>query len=340
MGGGNRKLVMTLFSVILLALFVFFQIGSFQTRAATIGDSIPFEYGSGIILKNGRADKVVWGPGLTEKVSESIADNQGFSVEAARVITAQTKTEGHYVDYIGCGSYVDTDGKTHSLDARVYVWTEGPHLGYLTDWDVNAMSWQMYPSPDYRPDINPDDTYMPGLIHMEWHFFEGGTLKTSSPQELSGNKGFIYFNDIDSHEGYYVENADEVFLADNSYLKQQTSGAYKGYCIGTKENTNGETANYEEYCVGYSYTLHGTKGLHIAYFTEMGRGSQPRSNTVSLSYDIVGTIPPGHSKSELTPVTKNIAKYTDTRASQDQAAAAFYILCCILYYLYILLIIL
>lgn len=87
---------MTLFSVILLALFVFFQIGSFQTRAATIGDSIPFEYGSGIILKNGRADKVVWGPGLTEKVSESIADNQGFSVEAARVITAQTKTEGHY----------------------------------------------------------------------------------------------------------------------------------------------------------------------------------------------------------------------------------------------------
>ena len=304
----------------------------------TIGtDAIPYEYGSGITFKtkfDGTQfpDKVS-GMGSQKTYSGS---NDTWKGHKYYEFNNDSRKDNVYCDYYENGHYTDSEGKHKTLDTRVYMWVKdsrGP--GCVTDrFGYIGAAWVL------RAAKNADRVY-PCVIRFEYHFYEGGTLKNGTASELSTQKGFVYFMDIDNGEGYLVPQGGKTYYTSNKTKLTQVgesvdihdpeityngNGNYahvhyaEGSYIGTTDTdsaaiTDNDGANH---ALGVAFSATPNKPLRVTYNAASRYLMNTNDSTVKLSYKIIGTIPNGKTEKQLTPTTRYFATYTKTSSSDAQ----------------------
>lgn len=303
----------------------------------TIGsDAISYAYGAGITFKtkldDGNFPDKVSGMGSKKSYSGENATWQGFHYYT---FNNTEKSSSVYCDYYENGHYTDSDGKYHTLDTRIYMWVKyADGAGCVTDHGGFIGAAHVL-----NATANKNRT-TPCVIRFEYHFYKGGTLKNGTASELSTQKGFIYFMDIDTGEGYhfahgaakyYTSNntkikkvGDDVYISD-PYITYNGQNGYisshyaNGSFVGTTDTdsaaiTDSDGANH---ALGVAFSATSDNPLRIDYYSSSRYLTTTNDSTVKLSYEIVGDIPSGYTKAQLTPTARHFAVYTDTSTAQS-----------------------
>lgn len=299
-------------------------------------DAIDYAYGSGITFKtklpDGQfPDKV---SGMSSKKTYS-GDNDTWKGFHYYTFDNTEKSNSVYCDYYENGHYTDSDGKYHTLDTRIYMWVKYEDgAGCVTDHGGYVGAAHVLNATANKKRTSPC------VIRFEYHFYKGGTLKNGTSSELSSQKGFIYFMDIDEGEGYhFAHGAAEYYTSNNTKLKKVgedvnisdpyiTYNGKDGYIsshyasgsfVGTTDTdtaaiTDSDGANH---ALGVAFNATSSNPLRIDYYASSRFLTTTNDSTVVLNYEIVGTIPSGYTKAQLTPTDRHFAVYTNTSTAQS-----------------------
>ena len=263
------------------------------------------EYSIGAFVPQEEITGIKFGTGFAHYGTEldNIAGNPDYPQVC--VGTNTSKNANVYRDMYGAFKM-----GTEVYDVRIYFWLiEGDDFVVLGNNGHGAYAMSQSTGDSF------EDGYVSRnentAIEMEVHFYRGGTLATSRPQEVSV-KGTISFLDIDKNEGYMFDNgADGIYLTANTKIvpgSQIDSSIYK------TSVTNGWFGTVDGYIEDYmalhcQFSSSPSSPFTFKYFGLTGLQSGLQSESRNITYHIEGYIPDGVSYPEDTIyIAKNVPK--------------------------------
>ena len=264
------------------------------------------EYSIGAFVPQEEITGIKFGTGFAHYGTEldNIAGNPDYPQVC--VGTNTSKNANVYRDMYGAFKM-----GTEVYDVRIYFWLiEGDDFVVLGNNGHGAYAMSQSTGDSF------EDGYVSRnentAIEMEVHFYRGGTLATSRPQEVSV-KGTISFLDIDKNEGYMFDNgADGIYLTANTKIvpgSQIDSSIYK------TSVTNGWFGTVDGYIEDYmalhcQFSSSPSSPFTFKYFGLTGLQSGLQSESRNITYHIEGYIPDGVSYPEDTIYIANYGTYT------------------------------
>ena len=263
------------------------------------------EYSIGAFVPELTITGIKFGSGFAHYGIDS--DHSDTSVEH-KIAVGNNKTKDPNI-------YRDTYGAfkmgTEVYDVRMYTWLiEGDDYVVL-----NRVGMGAYDSGQSAGDTF-DDGYMTQdaddtVMGVEIHFYKGGTLATSKPEEVSV-KGIISFLDLDNDEGVLFNSGiKDIYLTKDTTIQKNTSQlkAYDtstiGGWIGTIQNNNDDRMSlHAEFTSSYN------SPLTFQYFCRTGWHSVIQSSVANITYHIDGYAPEGANYPEKTLYIANYGTYT------------------------------
>ncbi len=191
-------------------------------------DPFELEYSSGAIISVG-ADSIRCS-GMSGPVTMT---NAGAGTSTTIYIANNTqKSANVYKDFYG-GAVMGQE----RYDVRVYSWgLDDAGQGYA----VMPMGYGALGASANTYSNGAVYTHSPTKIWLEYHFYKEGTLKTSSPQEVSF-KGTVRYDDIDLDEGYaFIQGYNGAWTDKDSTIRRTTdSQTGLTWYLGTKNTEVG-----------------------------------------------------------------------------------------------------
>lgn len=134
-------------------------------------------------------------------------------------------------------------------------------------------------------------------VYREFHFYKQGTLATSNPVEVQF-KGIMQFTDLDTGEGYTVNNVNRAFLAEGTQIIKTGTNTWKGTYEGNQDqpqtvwvecsgsSQNPLTIQYWAYWAHSSHVNWGGISIsgNITYHPNGASGNDTKQ-IISLGYD-------------------------------------------------------
>ena len=134
-------------------------------------------------------------------------------------------------------------------------------------------------------------------VYREFHFYKQGTLATSNPVEVQF-KGIMQFTDLDTGEGYTVNNVHRAFLAEGTQVIKTGTNTWKGTYEGNEDypqtvwiecsgsSQNPLTIQYWAYWAHSSHVNWGGISIsgNITYHPNGASGNDTKQ-IISLGYD-------------------------------------------------------
>lgn len=134
-------------------------------------------------------------------------------------------------------------------------------------------------------------------VYREFHFYKQGTLATSNPVEVQF-KGIMQFTDLDTGEGYTVNNVHRAFLAEGTQIIKTGTNTWKGTYEGNEDypqtvwvecsgsSQNPLTIQYWAYWAHSSHVNWGGISIsgNITYHPNGASGNDTKQ-IISLGYD-------------------------------------------------------
>ena len=226
------------------------------------------EYANGYLALSGKgtAKGLSW---TKASVYNSDADgNEGWRV------TNTSRKSDVYIDYYK-GAYMNGT----AYDVRVYPWSSHDsdgrdqlHIGTNGGVSLIKLKYSLL-----QNRLQSGDRW----IAREFHFYKAGTLKTSTPQEVTF-RGILRFDDIDDGEYYQInQGLHKAYLAaSTNVVKQNTTNPR---WMGTASATGGDGPGalwIEAECTP-------SKPLTVVYGGNTAFGSYPNYMGRTLSYTLV-----------------------------------------------------
>lgn len=134
-------------------------------------------------------------------------------------------------------------------------------------------------------------------VYREFHFYKQGTLATSNPVEVQF-KGIMQFTDLDTGEGYTVNNVHRAFLTEGTQVIKTGTNTWKGTYEGNEDypqtvwvecsgsSQNPLTIQYWAYWAHSSHVNWGGISIsgNITYHPNGASGNDTKQ-IISLGYD-------------------------------------------------------
>ena len=252
-------------------------------------DPFDQEYSSGAIIRVDESSTRT--NGLTGPV---IMTNVNTGVNTQIYIGKNTaKSANVYKDFYG-GAVMGQE----RYDVRIYSWGK----------DDDGQGYAVLPA-GYGALGSPSNTYSNGVsykrsptkVWLEYHFYKEGTLKTSSPQEVSF-KGTIRYNDIDNKEGYaFIQGFGGAWTDANSTIVRTTGSDGLTWYMGTESSQVGLTQEAQTIWVQVNSSPSVPYTVIYDAYTSYGSGAS--ASTVSITYKLTDNsakpsaykLPPGES---------------------------------------------
>ena len=235
-------------------------------------DPFDLEYSSGAIIKVDAKDTKV--SGMTGPITMTNASAD--SIDIIYIGTNTKKSADVYKDFYG-GAVMGQD----RYDVRIYTWgKDDAGQGY----GVMDMGFTALGSSNNTYSNGAVYTHSPTKIWMEYHFYKEGTLKTSSPQEVSF-KGTIRYNDLDIDEGYaFIQGFAGAWTDGDSTIKKKTDSDGVTWYMGTALSEVGMTQEAQTLWV----QVNSTKSVPYTciYDANTSYGSSASASTVSIKYKL------------------------------------------------------
>ena len=233
-------------------------------------DPFDLEYSSGAIIKVDASDTKV--SGMTGPITMT---NASAGTKTDIYICKNTKKSADvYKDFYG-GAVMGQE----RYDVRIYTWgKDDAGQGY----GVLPMGFTALGSTNNTYSNGAVYTHSPTKIWMEYHFYKEGTLKTSSPEEVSF-KGTIRYDDLDLNEGYaFIQGFAGAWTDGDSTIKKKTDSDGVTWYMGTANSEVGMTQTAQTLWV----QVNSTKSVPYTciYDAYTSYGSSASASTVSIKY--------------------------------------------------------
>ena len=204
--------------------------------------------------------------------------NNPQTVLSIHIASNTDKDSGIYKDVYNGATY---GGEKY--DIRIYTWGkdeygQGYGISQNTHLALGSGGMAYEDGRTYR--------HSPTKIYLEYHFYKGGTLKSSSPQEVPF-KGVIRYSDLDKNEGYaFLNGVNRIWTDKDSSLQKvwdETEQCY--WYLGTTDSVTGTNYTHQDLWAQIDSTPENP--YTCIYDAQSVYGSGTGVSTVHVDYSLV-----------------------------------------------------